>query len=886
MKKTLLFLFALFCSMGLSAQWGTSPSVNTLVGGATGQQAVPKVSTQANGDTYISWFSPENGNYNVRLQRYDVFGERQWDSEGLLISDNESMSWITDYSMATGPDNRTYLAFQDIRNGFNNIYIYKISPTGQFNWGEDGIALSDNEDFEADPRICFTDAGNIVSAWSRDGESAVIVLKKLSPDGEFLWDEDVILEDFTGMSYSRVWLETTDDDAVMVFYSAYTPPNSQNVMLYVQKVLSDGSLAWDQPVAVVNTSVLKSYHQIETAPGPDGGVFAAWMDARAGTVFKSFVQYIDADGNMKYEQNGLEISVVSTYMLMYPYIAWDENEEMLYAFSNSSSFSQSYKGVAGQKIDFETGTRQWTDEGIEYYMLDQAGKSLNQIRLADDGNVLAVCTDMEWYPANQNETVFAFAAKPDGDFAWESERLYVSSVESGKDDVQAAMGHDNQIIVCWADDRNDDADIYAQNLQYDGSLGPITDLSVLASAEPGQICLGETSQLYAEASGGTSVYSYSWTSIPEGFVSSEQNPQVQPNESTLYLVDVDDGEDVRSAQVEVSVIDAPGDVGAISGATEVCQGGANEVYSVEPVTYATQYQWILPPGFEFASASTTTPSITLIVHDDAQSGEITVKAMNACGEGGMSILNIVVNGKPEIFAGMDVDLCTGECDTLIATGGQSYAWSNGVLNAVNIICPETTTDYIVTGRDENGCSNKDTVEVRVHGKPEMPIISGPEDVLNDQEYSYSVVFHETAEWNWMSGAGEILNGQGTNEIAIKWLNAGSDQILCYELSEFGCKSDTAYFDVAIGGVGVDEFAASLRIFPNPFIDEISIEITNTSIPREILITDLTGKQWPVSMNLDGRKVHLEMLETTMPSGLYFLQIQFDDGLITRKVVRK
>ena len=82
-------------------------------------------------------------------------------------------------------------------------------------------------------------------------------------------------------------------------------------------------------------------------------------------------------------------------------------------------------------------------------------------------------------------------------------------------------------------------------------------LSVNVSATPEELCVGEISQLNAEASGGTGSYTYSWTSDPEGFVSDEQNPEVTPSETTIYMLEVNDGEELVNGEVEVTVYPLP-----------------------------------------------------------------------------------------------------------------------------------------------------------------------------------------------------------------------------------------------------------------------------------------------------------------------------------------
>ncbi|MCF6341685.1 MAG: PKD domain-containing protein [Bacteroidales bacterium] len=82
-------------------------------------------------------------------------------------------------------------------------------------------------------------------------------------------------------------------------------------------------------------------------------------------------------------------------------------------------------------------------------------------------------------------------------------------------------------------------------------------LSVVASADPDEVCMNDTTQLNADASGGSGNYTFSWTSVPVGFVSDEQNPVAAPEVTTVYTVEVSDGADMTYDDVEVVVNELP-----------------------------------------------------------------------------------------------------------------------------------------------------------------------------------------------------------------------------------------------------------------------------------------------------------------------------------------
>jgi len=72
-------------------------------------------------------------------------------------------------------------------------------------------------------------------------------------------------------------------------------------------------------------------------------------------------------------------------------------------------------------------------------------------------------------------------------------------------------------------------------------------------ASDDELCLEETTQLFADVSGGSGTYTFSWTSDPEGFVSDMQNPEVAPMETTTYMVEISDGDEVINGEVLITV---------------------------------------------------------------------------------------------------------------------------------------------------------------------------------------------------------------------------------------------------------------------------------------------------------------------------------------------
>ena len=86
---------------------------------------------------------------------------------------------------------------------------------------------------------------------------------------------------------------------------------------------------------------------------------------------------------------------------------------------------------------------------------------------------------------------------------------------------------------------------------------------------------------------------------------------------------------------------------------------------------------------------------------------------NIYGCDSIVVTNLTVNLLPAVSAGNDTTINLGSSAGLMATGADSYSWNNGIFSAFNIVAPEISTTYYVTGTDLNNCSNIDTVNVFV-----------------------------------------------------------------------------------------------------------------------------------------------------------------------------
>jgi hypothetical protein len=477
MKTNILLLIgSILIGMGLYAQWSNDPSMNNAISLSPGEQAIPKVATSVNGITYLAWFSNESGNYNVRLQQLDVFGEIQWEEGGILISDHPAMTWLTDWDMTVDQEDCAILTFQDIRNVDNDIFAYRIGPDGEFLWGADGIELSTGPGFDVSPKVCVTNSGNVVFAWQAD---AVVIRQKISPEGTKLWgDAGITMSGANTFSWPQL-LPVGEDDVIMKYFEDSGPVWAPTRHVFARRYDTNGNDVWDNPAIISNAGGISAWTQVfPFIHDGNDGFYIAWHDNRANPTMASiYVQHIGADGSVLLGDDGTEASLLSTRQHFYAHLALPPGSDDIYVFWNEMDADQNNRGIYGQKLS-STGERLWGDNAKKFIEISPTDIYPYAAHNSDEDMVVFY----EENPSANNAVIKAMRIDTDGNLVWTNNFVDICSLPSSKVHTVSGGFFDGQWISAWEDDRNGNKDIYAQNLKLDGTPGPITityDLTIL-----------------------------------------------------------------------------------------------------------------------------------------------------------------------------------------------------------------------------------------------------------------------------------------------------------------------------------------------------------------------------------------------------------------------
>ena len=195
---------------------------------------------------------------------------------------------------------------------------------------------------------------------------------------------------------------------------------------------------------------------------------------------------------------------------------------------------------------------------------------------------------------------------------------------------------------------------------------------------------------------------------PEGITGVWGPPGINTNAlgSTIYTFVSDSNQCALNYQVEVTVNPIPDIV--INGPSEICEGQEAVLTAISGLSNGA-YSW--QPGGEVLNEITVNPIETTTYS--------VIYTLNGCVSP-LSEFTLTVNPNIPVFAGDDIEICSGETITLEGTNAVTYSWSDGIENGVPFV-PESSGNYILTGSSANGCETQDDVSVVVHPLPIIEI---------------------------------------------------------------------------------------------------------------------------------------------------------------------
>lgn len=320
-------------------------------------------------------------------------------------------------------------------------------------------------------------------------------------------------------------------------------------------------------------------------------------------------------------------------------------------------------------------------------------------------------------------------------------------------------------------------------------------------------------------------------------------PTLIPGTFVYNLISVQDASSTACSNPQTgsaTVLVNPLPTATMVGSTAVCRDavqpgitftGAN---GTAPYTFTYQLNNGVPVTVSTTVGSSVIINVPTNVVGNYSYNLVSVQdaSSTTCSNVQVANVMIVVNAWPNVSAGQDFSICSGEMTTLSGSGAVTYVWDNNVVNGVSFI-PSDTITYTVIGTDANGCRNTDQITISTVPIPQVdftaPVVSSCAP-LQTSFTNLSTGILNNCVWTFSDGT----QFQNCGTQAVSMSNPGCYDVTLTVSTPEGCTNSKTVLDY-------------LCVFANPVavFNALPAEMTtiSTETTMDNLCTGATGFNW-------------------------------------------
>lgn len=459
------FAAALVCTTAV-AQWSADPSVNSII--VSGKQNVnsPSMISDGSSGAYVAWDDQRTAYYNIYLQHVDGSGKKLWTADGLLPTPSTVVTGVTPSlcSDGTGGLIVAFLDERDTLNGVVDITLQRISRSGVRVWDSTGVNITHNTIFDLGVKapLIFSDGSS--GAFVVWGQNFGLKIARVSSAGQLLWTK--LIDSFGELDFTAAVSGTS----CIVVWNDMNMTYPINTTIAAQKLDLSGTRQWAlDSVVVCNSPNGKIRPQIV---GDDaGGGIIAWEDYRNGSYYRAFSQKLSPTGARQWiaanDSNGVLLSNRTTGVNKISMV-YESGGGAIVTWSESST-KQPYV----QKVS-STGTLPWGTNGVA---LSTTSATNGDNVLVSDGVDGAIVVWTDYRNTGINTDIYSQRISSVGAVQWPTTGAAVSSAL--KNQVEPfVVSNNGGAIVGFFDmrDANNNAGLRGISLQRVNGNGTLTGI--------------------------------------------------------------------------------------------------------------------------------------------------------------------------------------------------------------------------------------------------------------------------------------------------------------------------------------------------------------------------------------------------------------------------
>jgi hypothetical protein len=476
MKSRLLLFFLLFAYGEVFSQWSADPNVNTAV--TTLNSADPKPIADGTGGVITIYDERiDNGGTTLATlyaQRLSTAGVALWGANGVKVT--TSTAHVLDKMVTTDGSGGVVVIWieeQGAGTYTSKIFAQRIDQSGNKLWGATGIEVNGVvKDYELADLIRDAN-GNYIFTYS-DVDIEKVLAQKLDGNGATQWGSGVLLPDNLGENYgARIYQEGSG--YIFLWEEEYEISGNDGARYYWQRLNADGTRNGTNALLFDFAPTPSIEYYIESlVPDGSGGFYVAIV-GNDDVVAKLYLQRVLSNGTTAFNTTtwGIEVDASMGKLIVQPgysYVNYGvamENDGAGGVVIGWTDTRSANDGLYAQRFN-GAGTKLWTSTDIVVVPgFVQQNFYQGMIKTNQDGDFVFLINKV---PSGNENHYYVQKVSPAGVVQYGSSGVLVSGRTSYKYGDLVVSG--NKVVLVWEnyDTMNSQYRIFAQSVFSSGVL--------------------------------------------------------------------------------------------------------------------------------------------------------------------------------------------------------------------------------------------------------------------------------------------------------------------------------------------------------------------------------------------------------------------------------